>query len=160
MKNLIFTLLFMPILAIASLDYQTYLKTIEGQYKIIFDKSERIYDDYLEFHLDNNGQIKTNEEDLEGLAKTIYFDNPMGGPIGIPQTTVMLYYYGDEQADGHHITITAIEGRPNKVLLQNIIFHSNDGPNELTLSQMLSKSKLYKKNKNHQYERVESLNNI
>jgi hypothetical protein len=159
MKNLIFTLLFMPILASASLDYQTYLKTIEGQYKIIFDKTEIIYDDCLEFHLDNNGQIKTNEEDLVGLAKTIYFDNPMGGPIGIPQTTVMLYYYGDEQADGHHITITAIEGSPNKVLLQNIIFNSNDGPNELTFSKMLSKSKLYKKNKNHQYELVESLNN-
>lgn len=133
MKSLLYACMLFPILANASLDYQTYLKTIEGQYKIIFDKSERMYDDHLEFSLDQYGQIKIHEDDLEGVAKTIYFDNPMGGPIGIPQTIVMLYYFGDEQADGHHITLTATEGSPDKVLLQNIIFNSNDGPNQYTL---------------------------
>lgn len=155
MKLLLAFLLTMPILANASLTYEHYMNIIKGEYKIVLDSSETVFTDIIEFKLKNTGDIVASEE-LESKTFTNFFTNDIG-PIGLPTTTVMLYYYSDEQTEGYNLTISAEEGRPSRVLIQDLVFTANDGPNELTSIQRVNKFKVFKKDKDGLYQKINKL---
>lgn len=154
MKLLIALLFSIPFLANADLSYEHYMNIVKGDYKIVFDPSEQMYTDSFEFSLSNKGKVTFYDDNQEGTSNTFFFENPIG-PIGLPTTTIMAYYYSDEQTEGYNITLTAQEGDPSKVLVQSVIFTANDGPNEWTFVERLQKYKLYKKSKTDKYIKIE-----
>lgn len=74
--------------------------------------------------------------------------------LAFPTTTVMAYYYSDEQTEGYNITLSTEEGEPSQALVQSVVFTANDGPNEWTFREMVKKYKLFKKNKQGKYTEV------
>ncbi len=155
MKLLLAIVLALPLLANASLSYEHYMNIIKGDYKIVMDSSESIFSDTIKFKLTNSGKVFASD-DLDAVANTQFFQNDMG-PIGLPTTTIMAYYYSDEQTEGYNLTISAEEGEPNKVLIQDLVLTANDGPNEWTYIERVKKYKVYKKDKLGKYIEVKKI---
>lgn len=152
MKLLLALVLALPMLANASLSYEHYMNIIKGEYKIVLDPAESVFSDVIEFKITNSGKITLSDE-LEGSTHTNFFVNDMG-PIGLPTTTVMAYYYSDEQTEGYNLTLSAEEGEPSRVLIQDLVFTANDGPNEWTFIEKVKKYKVLKKDKSGKYREV------
>ena len=155
MKLLLALVLALPMLANASLSYEHYMNIVKGEYKIVIDTSESVFSNTIEFKLSYSGKVFASD-DLDAVANTQFFQNDMG-PIGLPTTTIMTYYYSDEQTEGYNLTISAEEGEPSRVLIQDLVLTANDGPNEWTYIERVKKYKVYKKNKAGNFVEVEKI---
>lgn len=156
MKLLLAFMLSIPMMAQASLSYKHYMNIIKGEYKLVIVPKQSIIKDEINFKIDNKGNMILSDEELEGKTNTVFFNNPIG-PIGLPTTTVMAYYYSDEQTEGYNMTLRAKEGEPSKTLVQGVIFSANDGPNKWTDFERVNKFKLLKKDEMGKFKEVERI---